>query len=213
MAAVTTAGASGDFAKYDIHVSGTDDCKIRTILGSQEVKWLISFPSEELQQKWLVALKYACDFAANWPVKEEIERLKDLAQKMKSNVDARVRFHRFKLIPRCFVGRRAIRWIVKTEGCTAYQATIIGQKMLNLGIFQHITNEHVFCNKKLLYQFSNSIDHVPSPKNNVPKELPMGLLASRSSSSSLLASAVESSRDDRAMMRKMSMNAEELVQV
>lgn len=213
VAAITTAGASGDFAKYDIHVSGTDDCKIRTILGSQEVKWVISFPSEEVQQKWLAALKNACDFAANWPVKEEIERLKDLAQKMKSNVDARVRFHRFKLIPRCFVGRRAIRWIVKSERCTAYQATIIGQKMLNLGLFQHITNEHVFCNKKLLYQFSNNADIAHNPKSNVPKELAIDLLATRSSSSTLLESAVESSQDDRATMRKMSMNAEELVQV
>ena len=213
MSAVTTVGTPNDLFKYEIHVSGTDDCKIRTILGSQEVKWLISFPSEEVQQRWLVALENACDFAGNWPKKDEIERLKDLARKMRSNVDARMRFHRFKLISRCFVGRRAIRWIVKYEGCTASQATIIGQKMLNLGLFQHITNEHVFCNKKLLYQFPNNFDHVQTPKNSGGHPL-LTSLASRSSSHSILGDVgVEGMKDDRILMRKMSMNTEELVQV
>jgi hypothetical protein len=192
-------------------VSGTDDCKIRTILGSQEVKWLISFPSEDVQQKWLLALKNACDFAGNWPKRDEIDRLKDLARKMRGNVDARMRFHRFKLIPRCFVGRRAIRWIVKYEGCTAYQATVIGQKMLNLGLFQHITNEHVFCNKKLLYQFPINFDQVQIPKNSGPHPV---ILTSRNSSQSLFNDpGAEIAKDDRVLMRKMSMNTEELVQV
>lgn len=169
-------------SKFEIHLTGTDDCKIRTILGSQEVKWQISFPSEEVQQKWLISLKYACDFAGNWPKKEEIDRLKDLARKMRSNVDARMRFHRFKLIPRCFIGQRAIKWIMKYEGCSVSDATIVGQKMLNLGLFQHITNEHVFCNKKLLYQFPNSFDHIssirkmglfPHLQNSVPAQPPV----------------------------------------
>ena len=160
-------GESNELSKYEIHISGTDDCKVRTILGNQEVKWQISFPSEEVQQQWLVSLKNACDFAANWPKKDEIDRLKDLARKMRSNVDARMRFHRFQLLPRCFVGRRAIRWIVKYEGCTPVQATIIGQKMLNLGLFQHITNEHAFCNRKLLYQFPNSMDSTTSRRSNL----------------------------------------------
>ena len=212
--AVTTPGASSDLSKYEIQVSGTDDCKIRTILGSQEVKWLISFPSEEVQQKWLLALRNACDFAGNWPKKDEIHRLKDLARKMRSNVDARMRFHRFKLIPRCFVGRRAIRWIVKFEGCTAYQATVIGQKMLNLGLFQHITNEHVFCNKKLLYQFPINFDQVQIPKNSGLHPIIPNSPTSWTSSQSLFNDSLgEIAKDDRVLMRKMSMNTEELVQV
>ena len=212
MTAITTTTEGSDISKFEIHISGTDDCKIRTVLGSQEVKWQISFPSEEMQQKWLISLKYACDFAGNWPKKDEIVRLKDLARKMRNNVDARIHFHRFKLIPRCFVGLRAIKWIMKYEGCSASEATAVGQKMLSLGLFQHITNEHVFCNKKLLYQFSDSFDHISSVR------LVDSLPPIQKSLSSLppvlsLTEDNESEKIDALFPEILSMSAESLAQV
>ena len=210
-------------SKYEIHATGTDDCKIRTILGSQEVKWQISFPSEEVQQKWLVSLRVACNFAVNWPKRDEIDRLKDLARKMRSNVDARMRFHRFKLFSRCFVGRRAVRWIVKYEGCTPNEACIVGQKMLNLGLFQHITNEHVFCNKKLFYQFPSSFDHLTAPRDSglfpqtsprraavAEKEREKGEGGDRERGER---GEEEVQEDERGLLRKLSMGNEDLVQV
>ena len=210
--AITTTAEGSDISKFEIHITGTDDCKVRTILGSQEVKWQISFPSEEMQQKWLISLKYACDFAGNWPKKDEIDRLKDLARKMRNNVDARMHFHRFKLIPRCFVGLRAIKWIMKYEGCTAAEATAIGQKMLNLGLFQHITNEHVFCNKKLLYQFSDFLDHMSSARQ-VDSLPPIQKSLSSQSPVMSLTDDNESEKIDVLFPEILSMSAESLAQV
>ena len=64
-----------------------------------------------------------------------------------------------------------------------------------------------------MYQFPNNFDHVQTPKNSGGHPL-LTSLASRSSSHSILGDVgVEGMKDDRILMRKMSMNTEELVQV
>jgi hypothetical protein len=214
--AITRSSESNEIPQYEVHVTGIDDRKIHTVLCKQEVKWQLSFPSEEVQQNWLIALKNARNFVSNWPKKDEIDRLKDLARMMRNNVDARMRLNRFKLIPRCFVGRRAVRWIVKYEGCTASQAVVIGQKMLNLDLIQHITNEHVFCNKKLLYQFSSTFDYSPSSLTSprISQKLTQNMLTSSFSRDiSVEEAAKEAANIEQNMMRKLSMNTEELSQV
>jgi hypothetical protein len=198
-----------DPPRYMINVSGTDESIRLTILGSQEVKWQLSFPSEKVQQDWLIALKNARNFSESLG-KSEVDRLEDVALKMRNNVDARIRLFRFKLLPRCFIGRRAVRFITEYEGCTKSQAVVIGQKLLNLGLIQHITNEHVFCNKKLFYQFPPIADII-SPDN------PPRALSTSSPRGSRISSRVENSEEaeriERVLIEKMSMNTEELSQV
>lgn len=193
--------------KYEIHISGTDESKMLTILGSQEVKWQLSFPSEAVQQDWLVALKNARTFSKNWH-EDETNRLTILMKKMRNNVDARRRLFRFKLLPRCFIGRRAVRFITEYEGCTKSQAVVIGQKMLNLGLIQHISNEHVFCNKKLFYQFP-MLESI-SDRINISHRLSSTSVSSREARAE---KNEEVERMGRALIEKMSMNAEELKQV
>ena len=170
--------------KHIITISGYDDSKQKR----DEIRWQIAFPSEEVQQKWLVALQKARLFGVSWPNRDEIVRLIDLAKKMRSNVDAKRRIHRFKLYPRCFIGSRAVRWIVKYEGCSSSQAMIFGQKMLSLGLIKHITDEHVFCNKKLLYQFPTSLDPFgamnPTITTGMTEVIPDSFLSNTSESAS-----------------------------
>jgi hypothetical protein len=206
---LTVSTEENDPPRFIINVSGTDESIRLTILGSQEVKWQLSFPSEKVQQDWLIALKNARNFSESVG-KSEVDRLEDIALKMRNNVDARIRLFRFKLLPRCFVGRRAVRFITEYEGCTKSQAVVIGQKLLNLGLIQHITNEHVFCNKKLFYQFPPIAD-VISPDN------PPEALSTSAPRGSRISSGVENSEEaekiERVVIEKMSMNTEELSQV
>jgi hypothetical protein len=207
---VTISTEDNDPPRYEINVSGTDESKKLTILGSQEVKWQLSFPSEKVQQDWLVALQNARDFS-NTLEKSEVEQLEDIAHKMRNNVDACIRLFRFKLLPRCFIGRRAVLFISENQGCTKSQAVVIGQKLLNLGLIQHITNEHVFCNKKLFYQFPPISDVISPPCN--PPRLPSTSSPRGSRKSFRTENNEELERTERALIEKMSMNAEELSQV
>ena len=154
---IQTATASTDsFQQYSITVTGIDDSKPQSIFSARkDVTWQLVFPSEDLQRQWLESLHNAKDFLGNWPNKDEISRLVDLARKMRAQVDPRRRIHRFKIYPRCFVSGRAVRWLMKYEGVSTSQATVLGQKMCSLGLIAHITNEHAFCNKKLVSRLSS----------------------------------------------------------
>ena len=150
----TATTATDMFQRYSITVTGIDDSKPQSIFSARkDVTWQLVFPSEELQKQWLHSLHNAKDFIGNWSNKDEISRLVDLARKMRAQVDPRRRIHRFKIYPRCFVSGRAVRWLMKYEGVSTSQATVLGQKMCSLGLIAHITNEHAFCNKKLVGEY------------------------------------------------------------
>lgn len=157
-----------------------------------------------------MALQSARNFS-NTLEKSELDRLEDIAYKIRNNVDARIRLFRFKLLPRCFIGRRAVLFIAENQGCSKSQAVVIGQKLLNLGLIQHITNEHVFCNKKLFYQFPPILDVISPPCN--PPRLPSTFSPRGSRKSFRTESNEEGEMTERGLIENMSMNAEELSQV
>lgn len=205
---LTVSSEENDPPRYVINVSGTDESLRLTILGGQEVKWQLSFPSGKVQQDWLIALKNARNFSESVG-KSEVDRLEDIALKMRNNVDARIRLFRFKLLPRCFIGRRAVRFISEYEACTKSQAVVIGQKLLNLGLIRHITNEHVFCNKKLFYQFPPIADVIsPDDPSRTLFTFPRG-----SRISSRVENSEKAERIECVLIEKTSMNTEELSQV
>lgn len=138
-------------SKYLINISGIDG-------KGTEQTWQIALTTHAEQTMWMDALKKACDSCGIIEASGEADKLKDLAFKMKDGIDVRKRFSRFKFYNRSFEGVRAIKWLMKEKQCTLSQAIAIGNRMLNYGVISHVSSEHLFCAKKLLYRFSVEID-------------------------------------------------------
>ena len=58
-----------------------------------------------------------------------------------------------KSYPSCFVGGEAVDWIMARCGIPLGAAETIGQRMLELGIFHHVLDEHDFVEGKFFYRF------------------------------------------------------------
>jgi hypothetical protein len=53
---------------------------------------------------------------------------------------------------RCFVGSEAVDWM-QAQGHTMNEAMSIGQRLIDLSMAHHVTDEHDFKNEKLFYRF------------------------------------------------------------
>lgn len=58
-----------------------------------------------------------------------------------------------KTYPRCFVGAEAVDWLMKRYRLTLGAAEAIGQRLLELGVFHHVVDEHGFVAGKFFYRF------------------------------------------------------------
>ncbi len=56
------------------------------------------------------------------------------------------------------IGNEAVDWLcengVKGKKITRFQAVGVGQMLLQAGVFAHVTGEHAFKDKPLLYRFA-----------------------------------------------------------
>ena len=83
--------------------------------------------------------------------------VRQLALEMRSptGVEIKTRRYKIKLYQRCFVGSEAVDWIVKKAKISRADATKLGQKMLEKGIFHHVSDGHPFQDDNLFYRFSD----------------------------------------------------------
>lgn len=82
--------------------------------------------------------------------------VRQLATEMHSEKGVEIKTRRYKLMlfQRCFLGTEAVDWIVNQVKISREDAIALGQKMLDKGIFQHVTNEHQFKDEPLFYRFN-----------------------------------------------------------
>ena len=82
--------------------------------------------------------------------------IRELASNMHSErgVEIKTRRHKLMLFQRRFLGNEAVDWIVAQVKVSREDALILGQKMLDKGIFQHVSNEHQFKDEPLFYRFN-----------------------------------------------------------
>lgn len=82
--------------------------------------------------------------------------LRQLAIEMHSErgVEIKTRRHKLMLFQRCFLGNEAVDWLVNQVKISREEAIVLGQKMLDKGIFQHVANEHQFKDEPLFYRFN-----------------------------------------------------------
>jgi hypothetical protein len=94
----------------------------------------------------------------NSPPKGNAQRIsiRQLASQMHSEQGLEIKTRRYKLMlfQRCFLGNEAVDWIVNQVKVSREDAIALGQKMLDKGIFQHVTNEHQFKDEPLFYRFN-----------------------------------------------------------
>ncbi len=82
--------------------------------------------------------------------------IRQMGSKMRSDggVEIKTRRHKLKLYQRCFLGNEAVDWIAKQAKVSRIDATKIGQKMMEKGLFSHVTKEHQFKDERLFYRFN-----------------------------------------------------------
>lgn len=82
--------------------------------------------------------------------------IRELASNMHSErgVEIKTRRHKLMLFQRCFLGNEAVDWMVAQVKVSREDAIILGQKMLDKGIFQHVSNEHQFKDEPIFYRFN-----------------------------------------------------------
>jgi hypothetical protein len=67
-----------------------------------------------------------------------------------------------KSYPRCFVGDDAARWLMDRYGLPLGAAETIGQRLLELGVFHHVVDEHGFVESKFFYRFRADEETIPA---------------------------------------------------
>lgn len=101
------------------------------------------------------AAQFAPDLAQSKGNAQRIS-LRQLAIEMHSEKGVEIKTRRYKLMlfQRCFLGNEAVDWIVKKVKVSREDAIALGQKMLEKGIFQHVSEEHPFKDEPLFYRFN-----------------------------------------------------------
>lgn len=89
--------------------------------------------------------------------RSELERVDlvqvETAMRSRAGVPVSERTHLGKLYPRCFTGTDAVEWMMARYALPLGAAETVGQRLLELGVFHHVLDEHGFLEGKFFYRF------------------------------------------------------------
>jgi pyruvate/2-oxoglutarate dehydrogenase complex dihydrolipoamide dehydrogenase (E3) component len=86
--------------------------------------------------------------------------LDELVDELRDNVEICDRTYRLKTYEDCFVGEEACEWMVEAGVAgDVEEAELIGNLLVEAGVFHHVLREHEFKNDYLFYRFSSDEDH------------------------------------------------------
>lgn len=86
-----------------------------------------------------------------------------LADKMKTDLKVKDRIHRLRVYKECFSGREAVQWMIANgHASSVNEAERLGNEMMKNGVFEHISNSHLFEDSSVLYRFSDG-EELPRP--------------------------------------------------
>ncbi len=77
----------------------------------------------------------------------------EAAMRSRGGLAIEERTHLSKSYPRCFVGGEAVDWIMARCAIPLGAAETVGQRLLELGVFHHVLDEHEFVEGKFFYRF------------------------------------------------------------
>ncbi len=81
--------------------------------------------------------------------------LSSLVEEMRAPAGVGIADRRYlgKVYPRCFVGNEAVDWLRAHCGVAVGEAENLGQRMLELGLLHHVTDDHPFVDGPFFYRF------------------------------------------------------------
>lgn len=82
------------------------------------------------------------------------ERLLNLAARMHAVIPVMDRFYHLIRYRKCFLGSEAVLWLIHDQKCSMEEAKAMGNDMIDLGFFYHVSHEHFLCNSYLFYRFN-----------------------------------------------------------
>ena len=83
------------------------------------------------------------------------ECLRFIAEDLRNNVEVKDRTYHLRTYPQCFVGADAVKhFLEKSHAETVADAVALGEGLLQLGVFHHVTKDHAFKNEELYYRFA-----------------------------------------------------------
>mmetsp|Transcript_12443 Transcript_12443/g.31899 ORF Transcript_12443/g.31899 Transcript_12443/m.31899 type:complete len:717 (-) Transcript_12443:252-2402(-) len=86
-----------------------------------------------------------------WTEKEVVE----LAHAMSIQLDIRDRTYLLSTYRNCFIGEEAVKWLIAAKHAKdEKQALVLGNRILDLGLIEHVTRDHAFKNDHLFYHFT-----------------------------------------------------------
>lgn len=78
-----------------------------------------------------------------------------VSQDMRNGLEVKDRMHNFKKYPACFTGKEAVAFFMsKNYAQTEEDAIKLGNCIMEMGIFEHVTKDHELKNEALFYRFS-----------------------------------------------------------
>lgn len=98
------------------------------------------------------------DMAVKLPGKGDIteEEIKALGEQMHTGVEIKDRTYRLRTYKMCFVGKDAVKWLMEKSGraSSTEEAEALGNLLMDLGYFSHVTRDHPFQDGGLYYRFA-----------------------------------------------------------
>jgi pyruvate/2-oxoglutarate dehydrogenase complex dihydrolipoamide dehydrogenase (E3) component len=86
--------------------------------------------------------------------------LDDLVERFRDHVEVEDRTYHLQTYEDCFVGSEACEWLIESGIAEdTGQAELVGNLLLEAGVFHHVTREHEFKDEYLFYRFSEDEDH------------------------------------------------------
>jgi hypothetical protein len=83
------------------------------------------------------------------------KRLLDIAARMHREVQSADRFYHLIRYRKCFLGSEGVLWLIHDQKCSLEGAVALGNHMIDLKFFQHVSCEHFLCHAYLFYRFNH----------------------------------------------------------
>lgn len=159
--------AENDFVELHSLTNAAFNGQTGVVLGFAEGRYQIKLTSRELVRIRPVNLrKIAKPQLTSEQVEESAREQAMIQQQNEENArEAKFRLcaqvedrrYHFRLYRHCFVGKDTVTALVSAGICkTRSDAVAFGNKVMECGVFFHVTKEHVFKDEKLFYRFANT---------------------------------------------------------
>lgn len=164
-------GSDGPVVKDRVyHLKKYEEC----FVGSEAVEWIVRKTGVERERavaigQCLLDLGYLYHVVRGEPFRDgfyfyrfaaETERLATLdltglLSRFRSPGGVVIQDRKYHAVtyPACFTGEEAVAWLMGAEGLTHNEAMTLGQRLMDLHVFHHVTNEHPFQDGHFYYRF------------------------------------------------------------